>query len=147
MICNYEFFFSCFKHRNSSDGPLYTFYSVIKYDIILGGNSTDTDRVFILQKKIIKIMAGVGSRNLRRNLFKELDTLLLPRQYILSLMKFVVEHLEIFQINTWINGLDIRNATHLSQAGYQIIMLSASCFLCWYKDLQYSAFQNLESQK
>lgn len=58
-------------------------------------------------------MVDVGSRNLHRNLFKELDPLLLLCQYIFSFIIFVVEHLENFRTNSWINGLEIRNATHL----------------------------------
>jgi hypothetical protein len=46
------------------------FHSVIKYGIIFWGNSTDADWVFILQKRIIRIMAGVGSRSSCRGLFK-----------------------------------------------------------------------------
>ena len=59
MISSYEFV-SCFKYRNSSDGPLCTFYSLIKYEIILGGNPTGRDRVFILQKKrLLKLLVAL----------------------------------------------------------------------------------------
>jgi len=34
------------------------FHSVIKYGIILGGNSSNSGKIFTLQKKIIRIMAG-----------------------------------------------------------------------------------------
>jgi hypothetical protein len=56
------------------------FHSVIKYGIIFWGNSTDADRVFILQKRIIIIMTGVGSRSSCRGLFKKLDILPVPCQ-------------------------------------------------------------------
>jgi len=37
------------------------FHSVIKYGIILLGNSTNICRVFTLQKRIIRIMSGIGA--------------------------------------------------------------------------------------
>jgi hypothetical protein len=89
------------------------FYCVIKYGITFWGNSTDADRVFILQKRIVKIMAGVGSRSSCRSLFKNLAILPVPCQYIFSLMKFVVENQENFQTNSSIHGMDTRNKTQL----------------------------------
>jgi hypothetical protein len=49
------------------------FHFVLKYGIILGGYSSNTDRVFILQKRIVKIKAAVGCRGTCRRLFKKLD--------------------------------------------------------------------------
>jgi hypothetical protein len=87
------------------------FQSVIKYGIIFWGNSTDVDRVFILQKRIIRSMAGVGSRSSCRGLFKILDILPVPCQYIFSLMMFVVDNQDNFQTNSSIHGVDTRNKT------------------------------------
>jgi len=56
------------------------FHSTIKYGLIIWGNSTNTSRVFTLQKRII--MSGVGVTSSCRNLFKKLDILLVSYQYI-----------------------------------------------------------------
>jgi len=37
------------------------FLSVIKYGIILWGNSTNICHIFTLQKRIIRIVSGVGA--------------------------------------------------------------------------------------
>jgi len=52
------------------------FHFVIKYGIILGGYSAYTDRMFILQKRVVKIKATIGCRRL----FKKLDILAIPCQ-------------------------------------------------------------------
>jgi hypothetical protein len=39
------------------------FHSILKYGIILWGNSTNSVRVFKLQKKVIRIMSGVGLKD------------------------------------------------------------------------------------
>jgi hypothetical protein len=83
------------------------FHSVIIYGIIFWGNSTDADRVFMLQKRIVRIVAGVGSRSSCRSLFMKLYILPVPCQYIFSLMMFFVDNQENFQTNylAWIQEM------------------------------------------
>jgi hypothetical protein len=69
------------------------FHSVVEYGMIFSGNSASVDKVFKLQKRIVRIMASVGSRCSCRGLFKRLDILPVPCQYIFSLMTFVLDHL------------------------------------------------------
>jgi hypothetical protein len=71
------------------------------------------DKVFKLQKRTVRIMAGVGSRCSCRGLFKRLDIFLVPCQYIFSLVAFVVDNLGSFQTNSLVNGLNTRNKTQL----------------------------------
>jgi hypothetical protein len=59
------------------------FHSLMKYGIIFWGNSPYSKKVFTLQKKIVRVMMCVKSRNSCRDLFKRLEVLTLPREYIL----------------------------------------------------------------
>jgi hypothetical protein len=68
------------------------FHSIIKYGIIFVGNSPNGRMIFTLQKRTIRIIAGVKSRNSCRNLFKRLGILPLPCEYIFTLMNFVVNN-------------------------------------------------------
>jgi hypothetical protein len=81
--------------------------------MIFWGNSVSVDKVFKLQKRIVRIMAVVGSRCSCRGLFKRLDILPVPSQYIFSLMTFVVYNLGSFQTNSFVHGLSTRNKTQL----------------------------------
>jgi hypothetical protein len=56
--------------------------SVMKYGIIVLGNSSNAKRVCTLQKKIITIMASAEPRNLFRRLFKKTGMLPVPCEYI-----------------------------------------------------------------
>jgi hypothetical protein len=56
--------------------------------------------IFTLQKRTIRIIAGVKSSNSCRNLFMRLEILPLPCKYILTLMNLVVNNQEHFQQNT-----------------------------------------------
>jgi len=64
------------------------FHSVTSYGIIFWGNSSHSIQVFRTQKKVIRIIMGLGNRETCRNLFKELNILPLMSQYILSLLIF-----------------------------------------------------------
>ena len=64
------------------------FHSIVSYRIILWGNSSYSRRIFTLQKKIIRIMMGAHHRTSRRKLFKKLEILTIPSQYIYSMMSF-----------------------------------------------------------
>jgi hypothetical protein len=48
------------------------FHSIMSYGIIFWGNSTDSKKLFYIQKKIIRITAGTKRRASCRELFKNL---------------------------------------------------------------------------
>jgi hypothetical protein len=58
------------------------FHSVLTYGIEFWGTSPSTDKLFKLQKRIIRIMTGQGVRTYCRDLFKEREILPLKAQYI-----------------------------------------------------------------
>jgi hypothetical protein len=66
-----------------------------------------------MHKKTVRIIAGVKSRNSCRNLLMKLEILPLPREYIFTLMNFVVNNQEVFQINSAIPSVNTRNRDHL----------------------------------
>ena len=97
--------------------PMYYayFHSVTKYGIILGGNSSYSGKNFTLQKKIIRIMAGAQPRTSCRSLFKQLEILPVPCQYILSLMNFIINNQENFQTNSSTHNINAGNEHDLQK--------------------------------
>ena len=77
------------------------FNSIIKYGIIFWSNSSNSGKIFTLQTKIITIMADAQTRTSRTSLFKQLKILSVPCQYTLSLMSFILNNQEIFQIHLY----------------------------------------------
>jgi hypothetical protein len=69
--------------------------------------------IFTLQKRIVRIIAGVKSRNSCRNLFMRLEILPHPCEYIFTLMNFVVNNQEHFQTNSAVHCVNTRNRNHL----------------------------------
>jgi hypothetical protein len=54
-------------------------------------------------------MAGVKPRDSCKNIFKRLEMLTLPCEYILSLMIFMVKNQEMFPTNSTIHTVNTRN--------------------------------------
>jgi hypothetical protein len=73
------------------------FHSIIKYEIILWGNSSNSTKILTLQKKIVRLTAGVKPRNSCRSLFKRSEILTPPREFcIFSLLLLIVNNQELF---------------------------------------------------
>ena len=95
------------------------FHSIIICGIIFWGNSSNS----ALQKKIVRFMAGAQPRTSCRSLFKQLEILPVPFQYILSLMIFNIINQEIFWINSSIHNFNTKNKHHLHR-----LSANLSCF-------------------
>lgn len=60
------------------------------------GNSTNINRAFILQKKCIRSICGVGQLESCRPLFKKLNVLALPSLYIFEVLVFAKKNTDLF---------------------------------------------------
>jgi hypothetical protein len=67
----------------------------MKYGIIFWANSSDSKKVFTLQKK--RLMMDVKSHNSYGDLLKRPETLTLPCEYIFSLINFITITKNIFR--------------------------------------------------
>jgi hypothetical protein len=85
------------------------FHSIASYGIILGWNSSNSRRIFTLQKRTIRIMVGAHPRTSCRRLFKKLEILTVPRQYIYSSMSFFIGSQENFQTNSSVHSINTIN--------------------------------------
>jgi len=88
-------------------------HSVISYGIIIflwgeGGNSHLSGSIFKIQKRIIRIITNAGRRDSCRQLYKQLQLLPLPSQYIFPLLVFVNENRSLFLSNSENHNKNIR---------------------------------------
>ena len=84
------------------------FHSLLSYGIILWGNSHFSDSIFKIQKRIIRVITNTGRRDSCRELYKKLQILTLPSQYILSLLVFVNKNRSGFLSNSEIHDVNTR---------------------------------------
>jgi hypothetical protein len=88
-------------------------HSIVSYGIIFWGNSYYSNKIFILQKKIIRIITNTKSRNSCRELFKNLEIMTLYSQYIYSILLFTVNNKYLFDSNNEIHPYRTRHNNDL----------------------------------
>jgi hypothetical protein len=80
------------------------------------GNSSHAERVFKLQKRVIRLIKGCGYRNS----CKFMNILPLRSQYIYSLMMFVIKNREMFNANSDCYEIDTRQNMNIYVHMYQV---------------------------
>jgi hypothetical protein len=79
----------------------------MSYGIVFWGNSHQSINIFKIQKRITRIITNIGRRDSCRQLFKQLQILTLPSQYI-SFLLFVNKNREMFLSNSEIHYINIQ---------------------------------------
>ena len=90
------------------------FHSIINYGIIFWGNSSYSNSIFKLQKRVIRIM-GMGIRDSFRVFFKILNILPLFSQHIFALVLLVVNNKNQFRMNSEIHSISTGNNSNFHQ--------------------------------
>jgi len=88
-------------------------HSIISYSIIFWGSSSHSNKVFILQKKIIRIITNTRPRDSCREVFKSMEIMTLYSQYIYSLVLYAINNKHIFDTNNEIHKYKTRNNNNL----------------------------------
>jgi hypothetical protein len=107
----------------------------MKYGIIFQFHSANRKMIFTLQKKTVRIITGVKSRNSCRNLFIRLEIVPLPCAYIFT---FFVNNQGYFHTNSAIHIINTRSRKHLYRPSVILSKFVKICIICWFKDFQQS---------
>jgi hypothetical protein len=85
----------------------------LAYGILFWGISSYSDKLFKLQKRVVRIMTGLGSRTSCRDLFKKLQILPLRSLHIFSILLFVIKHKKLFITNYDSHNIETRQCVSL----------------------------------
>lgn len=89
------------------------FHSRISYGTLIWGNSTQSQDIFILQKKAIRAIMKLSSRSTCRNAFRKLNVMTLATLYIFELLKFVKLNKTKFSLNENVHQYNTRQKDHI----------------------------------
>jgi hypothetical protein len=92
------------------NGLLSYFHSIMSHGIIFGGNSHLNSNFF---KIIIRIITNKSKHDSCRHLYKQLQILTVPSQYIFPLLVFVAKNRDLFLSNSEIHDINTRNNYNL----------------------------------
>lgn len=90
------------------------FVSRVSYGIMFWGCSHHSERIFRLQKKAVRYIAGVSKYSSCRNIFKDLNVLTLACIYILEIVLYVKTNLNIFPTNNFNHTYSTREKNYLN---------------------------------
>jgi len=88
-------------------------HSILSYGIIFWARSSNVKKLFILQKKIVRIITKTGVRESCKEAFKNMEIMTLYSQYIFSLILFTVKNKHLFTSSREIHKYITRNNTDL----------------------------------
>jgi hypothetical protein len=91
------------------------FHSIMSYGIIFWGNSSYSINVFRLQKKVIRIITGICSRDSCRDHFKRLKILPFQSQYVFSILMFIVNNMNHYRIYSDLHSNNTRQSVDIYQ--------------------------------
>ena len=74
-------------------------HSVMSYGIIFWGNSSHSEEIFKIQKRIIRIIMNSSNNASCEQIFKDLNILPVQSQYIFSILLFVTKNKDQFLSN------------------------------------------------
>jgi len=95
------------------NGLLSYFHSIMSHGIIFWGNSHLSSNFFKIQKRIIRIINNKSKHDSCHHLYKQLQILTLPSQYIFSLLVFVAKNRDLFLSNSEIHDINRCNNYNL----------------------------------
>jgi hypothetical protein len=87
-------------------------HSVLSYGIIFWANCSDSNKIFKLQKRTIRIINSSKNKASCRELFKKLNILQLYSQYILSISIHIAQNKHLYVTNQEIHNLDTKYKTN-----------------------------------
>jgi len=96
-------------------------HSFMLYGIVFWGISHHSNSIFKIQKRIIRIITNTGRHDSCHRLYKQLQILPLPSQYIFSLLVFVIKNRDLFLSNSEIHDTRYNYNLHLPSANLTLV--------------------------
>jgi len=88
-------------------------HSIMSYGLIFWWNSTDSNDIFKIQTRLIRIITNSNKNVPCRELFKSLNILPLQSQYIYSILLFITKNKDQFSLNSHIHAINTRHKNNL----------------------------------
>jgi hypothetical protein len=96
------------------------FHSIMNYGLIFWRNSSHSAKNFKIPRNITGIITGYRSRDSCGHLLRNIKILPLQWQYILSLLLFVVNNKNKFQLNSDVYHINTRQKLTFHQPSYNL---------------------------
>lgn len=102
------------------------FHSIMSYGILLWGRAADIETIFILQKRAIRAIYKLCSRDSLRELFKEINIMTVPCQYIYENIMYVRKNINTFTRNCDRHNRNTRSKNKIDQPKHRLAKVRTS---------------------
>lgn len=85
------------------------FHSIMSYGILIWGRAADIETIFVLQKRAVRSIYNMGSRESLRERFKEIEILTVASQYILDVIMYTHRNIDSFKKQSDVHNRNTRN--------------------------------------
>lgn len=96
------------------------FHSLMSYGILLWGAGADISVIFILQKRAIRAIYNLKSRDSLKDLFNKINILTLPSLYIYENIMYTRKNSYNFKKRSDVHGLNTRNKDKLMNSAHRL---------------------------
>lgn len=96
------------------------FHSVMSYGLLLWGSAANIDDVFILQKRAVRAIYNLKSRDSLKEVFKKIDILTIASQFIFENIMFVKKYEKTFVKNCDLHNLNTRRKNKLAVPSFRL---------------------------
>lgn len=96
------------------------FHSIMSYGIMVWGRAADIETIFILQKRAIRAIYNLRTRDSLKDLFKNINILTAHCQYIYEIIIYVRKNLNLFFKNSEKHSYSTRNKTKLAVPKFRL---------------------------
>lgn len=103
------------------------FQSVVRYGIVFWGQAVDIQKIFIVQKRIIRTMLGLRASESCRGHFKQCDLLTVFGIYIFELVVFIYKYRHYFAEFEKNHVYNTRNDNKLNIPAHRLTLFEKSC--------------------
>lgn len=90
------------------------FHSLLSYGVIFWGQSSDASKVFILQKRALRVLCSLDQQTSCREYFKQQRILTVPALFILACLKYIHANKQQFSTNNEHHDYNTRNKNQFS---------------------------------
>ena len=113
-LCEASYAFRSLFHLGISDTIKSIYFAVLTLSCNYGGIGGELSiRIFRIQKRVIRLLAGVSSRMSCRQLFKELNILTVASLYIFEVTCFIRKYCQSLEQNTQVHQHNTRRKLDL----------------------------------
>lgn len=108
------------KSNFDRDTLMTVYYSLVyphlSYAVVVWGQSVDCGRLFIIQKRIVRLIFNINSRSSCREAFRSMNILTLASVYLLKVLTYIHENRHILQTHSDKHGHYTRGRLKLCQS-------------------------------